>query len=367
MFRENKKFIEYLTLSSLAVLITVFLIFSGRDIFGFFMNVIGMLKPFFIGFAFAYILNPMVKFLESKFSLKRSISIAIVYLGIIVGLSIFVNLVIPNIMESSVQVAKELPTQLSSWEQKLEDNTMNIGPVRSYVMDNIEAIGKQLMNWANILFSNLTGILFGMTSAVMTTVFATIVSIYALIDQQKFVVLSKKLMVAVMDDEKVNKSLNFFGKVNEIFSRFITGLIVEALIVGVVAFIGFTIMKVKYSLILAIIICFTNVIPYIGPFIGAAPAVIITMLYSPAKALGVAIFILILQQVDGNIIGPKIMGNYIGLAPIWIILAITLGGGFGGMLGMVLSVPLAAIVKIILERVLEKRLQDRTTSIDIEE
>jgi predicted PurR-regulated permease PerM len=115
-------------------------------------------------------------------------------------------------------------------------------------------------------------------------------------------------------------------------------------------------MGVRYAPILGLIICLTNMIPYFGAFIGAVPAVLATLMYDPIKAIWVAVFIIVLQQVDGNVIGPRVMGNYIGLEPIWIIFAIAFGGGFGGLLGMILAIPLGAVVKIIITRLVTKNL-----------
>ncbi len=131
---------------------------------------------------------------------------------------------------------------------------------------------------------------------------------------------------------------------------------------GCLAFIGLSILNVRYALVLAVIICFTNVIPYIGPFIGAVPAVVATLTYDPAKAFWVLIFILVLQQFDGNLIGPRVMGNYIGLAPIWIILSITIGGGFAGILGIILAIPTGAILKIVFTELVEKQESKRAQS-----
>lgn len=310
-------------------------------------KILGALTPFFIGFAVAYILNPLVDRLIKATKMKRGLAIASVYVGILLLVSLFVNMVVPSIVSGSVEIVNNLPAQVDKFSEELKALDLNNPQVSTYIKSTILTIQDQLTSWANIILENVTNFLVGITSAIMTSLFATVVSIYGLIDKDKFKKLSKTIVVASMGDEKAMKFLDFMATVNTIFSSFISGLLVDALIVGILAFIGLSLMGVPYALIFAIIICFTNVIPFIGPFLGAIPAVGITLLYDPFKALWVILFIVVLQQIDANIIGPRVMGNYIGLEAIWIILAISIGGAFGGMLGMILSVPVAAIIKIL--------------------
>ncbi len=135
------------------------------------------------------------------------------------------------------------------------------------------------------------------------------------------------------------------------------GKIIDSLIIGVIAFVGFQfIIKIDNTLFLSFIVFLTNIIPYFGPFIGAVPPILMTLVYSPVKAFWVAIFILILQQVDGNFIGPKVMGDSVGLSPLWIISAVLIGSNLFGLIGVFLSVPVAAVIKASIDKYIEKRL-----------
>lgn len=331
----------------IAVIVTYAIVTNLNIFYLTISKIIGALTPFFIGFTIAYILNPLVERLIKMTKMKRGLAIASIYIGILLFVSLFVNMVIPSIVSGSVEIVNNLPSQVEKFSEELKALDLDNPQVSSYIKSSILTIQDQLTSWANIILENVSNFFIGLTSAIMSFVFATVVSIYGLIDKDKFKKLSKTIIVASMGDEKAMKFLDFMATVNTIFSSFISGLIVDALIVGLLAFIALSLMGVEYALIFAIIICFTNIIPFIGPFLGAIPAVGITLLYDPIKALWVVLFIVILQQIDANIIGPRVMGNYIGLEAIWIILAISIGGAFGGMLGMILSVPVAAIIKIL--------------------
>ncbi len=352
MPNEQKKLTKLLVLTSITVIITYAIISHLNILFSLLSALLGAITPFFIAFAIAYILNPLVDIMIKLTKMKRSLAIASVYIGIIFLVSLFINMVVPSIISGSVQIANEIPGQVTKFSEDLKTLNLDNPQINTYVKDVILSVQGKLTGWSNIILTNVTGFFLNLTSAIMSFIFGTIVSIYMLVDKVKFKKLSKKIAIASVGDEKALKFFGFMDTVNNIFSSFVSGLIVDALIVGLLAFIGLSIMGVQYAVIFAIIICFTNIIPYIGPFLGAIPAVGITLLYDPIKALWVILFVIVLQQIDANIIGPRVMGNYIGLDAIWIILAISVGGAFAGMLGMILSIPIAAIIKILVGGVL---------------
>ncbi len=154
------------------------------------------------------------------------------------------------------------------------------------------------------------------------------------------------------------------NEVDEIFSKYIIGKMIDSLIVGIICFMGLWFLKAPYALLMAIIVGVTNMIPYFGPFIGAVPAVIITLFTSPITALWVTLFIIVLQQLDGYIIGPFILGDSVGLSPFWIILAILIGGGLFGILGMLICVPVMAVVRNMFSRYINRRLDEKSLSFE---
>lgn len=354
MFKDKRTFIEYMILIFIGVLICAVSIMKFDILLNALGKLLSILKPFYIGFAIAYILNRPISFFEKKLKIKRGRSILLVYIGVIGIITSFVVILLPSIIDSSIKLVNELSKNASKVPDSFDFITYE--PLKMLVENNISKLTEIIGTITNFLINNVTKIFVSFTSTLLNIIFAIVISVYMLLDKEKIKKLFSNIIDIMISEKKSIKTHEFLTEVNLIFSHFITGLIIEALIVGTLAFIGMTILGVKYAPILALIICFTNVVPYVGPFIGAVPAVVATLLYNPMLALWVLIYILILQQIDGNFIGPKVMGNYIGLDPIWIILSITIGGGFLGMLGILLAIPTGAIVKIILTGLLNKKI-----------
>lgn len=355
MFKNRIKYIEYLTIFFIGLIISTVIILKFDLILASVGKFFSILKPFYIGFAIAYILNRPIGFFERKTKIKRGYLILSTYLVLLGLITVFISYFMPSVIDSSVR----LITALSKGVENIPNYIANMesisnSPLKTTLESNLSKITEMLGFLTNFLVDNVAKAMISITSTLMNLIFGIIISIYMSLDKVKIKDLFKNITMVLFSEKRAKGIMDFMNEVNVIFSHFITGLIVEAMTVGTLAFIGMTILKVKYAPILAMIICFTNVIPYIGPFIGAVPAVVATFLYNPKLALIVMIYILILQQIDGNLIGPKIMGNYIGLEPIWIILSITIGGGFLGMLGILLAIPIGAIVKIVLTRLLNR-------------
>ncbi|MGB3366570.1 MAG: AI-2E family transporter [Acidaminobacteraceae bacterium] len=353
MFKDKRTFIEYMIIFCIGIFLSAIAIMKFDDILSSIGKLLGILKPFYIGFAIAYILNRPISFFERKLKIKRSLSILMVYIGVIGIITTFVIILLPSIIESSIRLVNELSKNANRIPETL--SFISSEPLKALVENNLSRLTDLLGSVTNFLINNVTKIFMSVTSTLLNIIFAIVISVYMLLDKEKIKKLFSNIIDILIKEERSSKIHDFLTEVNLIFSHFITGLLIEATIIGTLAFIGMTILGVKYAPILGLIICFTNVIPYVGPFIGAIPAVVATLMYNPMLAFWVMIYILILQQLDGNYIGPKVMGNYIGLEPIWIILSITIGGGFLGILGILLAIPTGAIVKIILTGLLKKK------------
>ncbi len=353
MIKSKKAFIKLLAIVCLAIFLTAYAIFQIDTINGLIIKSFSVMKPFIIGFAIAYILNMPISLVKKHLKLSDGLSILSVYLLLIIFISVFSAFVVPTVVESSYSLAVEISKGVGTLVGMVQK--IDIEPIRAVLEGNINKIAETLTDISNFIVVNITSVFGTVAATFMNVFFGIIISIYMLIDKQKIIKLFKRIAISLLGDHKGNDLIEHFREANVIFSSFISGLIVESVIVGIIAFIFFTVLGIKYAAVLALIITFTNVIPYVGPFIGAIPAVTATLLYDPVKALWVAIFIAVLQQIDANVIGPRIMGNYIGLDPIWIILSITIGGGFFGVAGILLAIPTAAIIKITLSRMLRRR------------
>lgn len=360
LFKNKRNLIETLFIIFLFLIASALIIIKFSSIEYAIGRFFSILTPFYIGFAIAYILNRPISFIEKRFSLSRPLVIACVYIGLIVIISTFIGFMLPRIVDSALKLASDTTKWVSS--QSFDVSAYNIGPLQTVIQENLTRLTGILSQVSNFLIDNLTRFFVSVTGTLLQIIFGIIISIYMLADKKKMISLFKNLVYAFFSKKNAKHILEFANNVNEIFSHFISGLIVEALIVGSLAFVGFSLLGVPYALVLGVIICFTNVIPYMGPFLGAIPAVVSTLIYDPVKALWVLIFIIVLQQFDGNFIGPKVMGNYIGLAPLWIILSITIGGGYAGVLGIILAIPTGAILKIVFSEIIEKQKQKKQAS-----
>lgn len=368
MFKNFK--IPYLNLIPLfAIIFILYKLINRLDIFLFISkDFISILSPFIWAFGIAYLLNPMMTYLERKFKIKRVWSIFIIYLLVIGIVTIGITIISPKIAKSIGDILKDLPDYFNKTEIWLTNkiNSLKVFDkygVTVYVEDNINSMINKLSGYLNQILSTAVSQIIIVTSTFLKIILALIISVYILKDKEKFIVSIKKIIYALLSKKGANNLIEFGIELDQIFSKFIIGKFIDSCIIGLLCFIGLTIINAPYGLLLSIIIGITNMIPYFGPFIGAIPAVVITLFYDPVKALWVLIFILALQQFDGLWLGPKILGDKVGLTPFWIILAIVLGGGTFGAVGMFLGVPIMAIIKVFFERYINKRL--KTQNIDI--
>ena len=214
-----------------------------------------------------------------------------------------------------------------------------------------------LLEKANELMSSLTVGVFNIVSELFNLLIGLIVSVYVLFSKEVFMRQTKKMVYALLTPHNANLVLHFTKKSNEIFGGFIIGKVIDSAIIGVLCFVGLSLLKMPYVLLVSVIVGVTNVIPFFGPYIGAIPSAILIFLTNPLQGLYFLIFILVLQQVDGNLIGPKILGNSTGLSAFWVIFAILLGGGLFGFLGMLMGVPTFAVIYYIIQMIINHKLE----------
>jgi predicted PurR-regulated permease PerM len=318
--------------------------------------------------AIAYVLNPPMVFLERKFKLRRYLSLPIVFV-VYVGIIIFFVLVIsPVILENIKSLLDNIPRYWITTRNWLKNTLTKTEWVKDYGVDYyIEVNLRYIMDKVNVFLDSTINTLISnalsFTSTLIRFLFGSVISIYLLKDKEVLIKSFKRFFYAFFSGENADKLMDAAGKVNKMFSRFLIGKAIDSLIIGILCFIGLRIMKVPFALLISLIVGVTNMIPYIGPIFGMIPAVILTFFNYPQKTLWVLLFIFILQQFDGFILGPKILGDSVGLSPIWVILAILLGGGLFGVVGMLLGVPLVAVVKVMLTDAIDKKLNPKNTDI----
>ena len=226
---------------------------------------------------------------------------------------------------------------------------------------------KFVMDFAKEIIPIVGNMLKVIASSIWNIVLGIIISVYLLIDKEIFFAINRKITCALFSKKTADRIFQLTYRTNETFGKFLIGKIIDSAIIGVLSFIVFTIFKIPYTLLISVIIGVTNIIPFFGPFIGAIPSGIIILFVSPTKALIFIILVFIIQQLDGNVIGPKILGDSIGISAFWILFAILVAGKFLGIVGMIIGVPLFAIVYSVIKEDVEFRLKNKNLPTETED
>ena len=366
---ENDKLLGRISLYVLVVAILLILFEKvvgnlpsiGGSISTFFHYFKSLVSPFIMGFAIAYVMNPFMTFFERRFlkwfgfcrnhkKLTRTFSILLMYTLIIGGTIWIVIYLLPEIRDSIMAFATNITAYSEAMNERIRYIFDQITFIDSAdvnnVIDRILAPIKDISQNAPELLETLAANAFIFGRFTLNFIMAIFIAFYMLYDKERFAKKIEKGAYALSTEEKAENFLTNAERIHHIFNDFIVGKAIDSLIIGILALIGLNIIKAPFPLILALIIGVTNMIPYFGPFIGAIPAILITLLIDPPLAVVVGIFILILQQFDGNFLGPKILGESVDLSPLWIILAVMIGGALMGPLGMFIGVPIFATIKV---------------------
>lgn len=381
-WNENYTTISIYSFIVICCSILFYMVVSKLNIFtGKIGEMIGILQPFIMGYVIAYILNFIMKFYEKRlikfdFFKKRSkksmrgVSLILTYLSASFIIYIFIIFVVPQLIDSVAGLANNVPQYLNNMNevvdflsknleldpQYLSLATSKLNEVTTYIIQFVTDLLPVVGNWVVAIASSLWNIVLGL-----------IISVYLLIDKEKFCAIGTKIVRAICSKRVANKVLELASRSNYTFGRFISGKIIDSAIIGVLTFIILTIFKMPYTILVSVIIGVTNIIPFFGPFIGAIPSAIIILFVSPIKAAWFLLIIFVIQQLDGNIIGPKILGDSIGISAFWILFAILLAGKFFGLIGMIIGVPVFAIVYSVIKEVIEIFLKRKGLPLDTED
>ena len=362
-------------------IIFYFVLFNSQDFSAGGTRLIRIFRPIITGAFFAYILNPAMMFIENKIStpiintlykkskkntksIKRTLSIVVTMSLFLAFLYTMINLVVPQVVNSIENIIVRFPVyadQLNTWFKETLDNNPEI---QDLLYNYTYSIEEWFMNSAVPKIQDLikvasTGIIGGVMSAIkilLNLIIGLIVSIYLLSNKELFCAQAKKIVYATLREERANNLINNARFANKTFGGFLSGKILDSIIIGLLCFIVISLFNVPYAVLVSVIVGVTNVIPYFGPFLGAIPSAIIILLVNPVKCLTFIVIVLILQQIDGNIIGPKILGDSTGLSSFWVIFAITLFGGLFGVFGMFIGVPVFAVIYAAIKTFVNQRL-----------
>lgn len=353
-----------------------FLLSNIKDLYlglGLFINI---LNPFIIGFAIAYVLNLPMSFIENKLlyfldnkkssfygNLKRALSIILTFVLVIGFLVAVVLFVVPELLSNLTALINNIPSYINSFEINLSSYVTDF-PISPEIVNNVSSsilnAWKELLTVVGqLITSSLTGLItttINITSGLVNFILSVIFAIYMLASKESIIIQIKKLIKAFLPN-KISTKILYLGRISNVtFSKFIAGQCIEALILGFLCFIGMGILRIPYPLLVSVLVGITALIPIFGAFIGTIPAVILIILINPTKALWFVIFIICLQQFEGNVIYPKVVGNSVGLTPILVILAMLVGGSTLGLLGMLIGIPLFSIAYQLIKNKTNKRL-----------
>ncbi|HBF8742380.1 TPA: AI-2E family transporter [Clostridioides difficile] len=332
------------------------------------------LQPFIIGFAIAYLLNFILKFYEDRIfikseklkklkqSSKRGLGLLLTYATAMLILYLFMYFVLPQVIESIVGLANDIPMYVNNATKLIDKLMTDLNLDEQYfnlAVDKWNEFVTYIIKFVTDLIPILGSMLKNVASSIWNIVLGLIVSVYLLIDKEKFYGLSKKITYAVFTEKQAARILELTHRSNYTFGRFLGWKILDSFIIGILTFVILTLVKMPYTLLISVIIGITNIIPFFGPLFGAIPSTLIVLFVSPIKAFWLLLIILIIQQIDGNIIGPKILGDSIGISAFWILFSLLVAGKLLGFIGMVIGVPMFAVIYSIIKDIVEGKLDKK--------
>ncbi len=391
-FHGDRKYL-YWGLTAFSVicggLFVFYCLFYGTKIFSVISKIFDICFPIIVGVFLAYLITPVINSIEYRIlipllqkvkkdakpdkykKLFRVISIFFSYLVIFLCIYGLFAMIIPEISTSITSIAAQFPETFNKYYGLFIDFINSNEEVSQFLKNTLsfdidsfdsEQLLNLLVNQLQNIGSILTTLSTTVVSALMTTLnvaIGIIISVYLLYDKEKFAAQAKKLCYSIFEMHNANQLIKDCRFVHKTFIGFISGKIFDSIIIGLLCFIGTTLLQLHYPILISVIIGVTNVIPFFGPWLGAIPCTLLLLIVSPIEALYFIFFILFLQQLDGNVIGPKILGDSTGISGFWVIFAITFFGGMFGVAGMFIGVPVFAVIYAFTKRSVNRKLKQK--------
>ena len=333
-------------------------------------TLLGILSPFIWGMVICYLLAPFMRLVEKKLftplarklykknkksdgsRFARSMSVLLSELVLLAVLTALVFLIIPQIYSSLQTIVASSSMYIDTFSRWLQQLLEDFPEIEHYASQLLGEVNTSLMNWIQqtvlpelgSLISNVTSGVYYVLLGIYNLVIGIIVSVYVLSNLEQFEASAKRILYSVFSVEMAKKIMEGLDFTDRTFMGFINGKLLDSAIIGLICYIVCAILQMPYALLVSVIVGVTNVIPFFGPFIGAVPSALIILLVDPFKCLIFIIFVIILQQLDGNVIGPKILGNSVGINGFWVMFSIIIGAGFFGFWGMLLGVPVFVVI-----------------------
>ena len=372
MKTPNLKFKENILIATYSLFLA-FLLINFVNIIGFLGELISIIKPFIIGLGIAFVINLLVKIYENKLiptldkknrlaKSKRGIALIMSLTTLAVLIWLLLAFVIPQLIDSMKILVESIPGYMKSLENLVMPYVSETKFLSS-IWENIVVAWKDILQFASqFVGQSISGIVnttFSITNGVYTIIISFVISIYMIISKEELIFGVKKITYVLFGKKNAEKIIKIGRLTNTTFSKFIGGQCMEAIIVGILCFIGMLILRMPYPLLISVIIGATNMLPIFGPFIGTIPSAFILLMVDPSKALWFIVFIIILQQIESGLIYPRVVGGSIGLSAIWVLFAITIGGELFGLIGMLLGVPTVAVIYGLVKDNVENKLKEK--------
>jgi len=367
---ETREHIFSITVSGIFIVLFYILMNHLSEIFSLVGKSVSALAPFLFGICIAFVLVPLRKLIENKWLVntdwnprtKRVTAVGISIGVFILFLVILFYILIPQVANSLQGLINSLGSYVSSVQEWIESTNWAEAEYKEYLVNLLNSLTMSVTNWLTGAAGGLGKILsYSLTVArgVLNFFIGVIIAFYILLDQERFILQGKKLTYAILEKDAAIHLEYVTRLTTKMFNAFIFGKALDSLIIGIVCYICMVLMNMPYAPLIGVVVGVTNMIPVFGPFLGAIPCTIILLMIDPIKALEFAIYILILQQVDGNIIGPYILGDSMGLPTLWIMFAILIGGAMFGIAGMFLSVPIFSVIYVLIREWARGRLNKK--------
>ena len=369
---KNKKTIMQVILFTIIV---IFAFINISYLWTFIKYIIAIFMPFIIGAMMAFVLNVLLNVVENKLfkklnkkntktwkKLKRPVSLVTTFIIIIAIIALILGLIIPqlkNTVELFTENFDSYKTQSVELLEKVGIEKKTINKLNNNIENIQEEATKYISKNSDKIMQTTVGVATTVAGTVTTIVLGIVFAIYILLKKEDLTRQFKKLARAYLPEKRQTTLKEISTLSNKTFGNFVSGQCIEALIIGLLCFIGMLILQIPYAPTIAVLVGFTALIPVFGAFIGTAIGAFLILMVDPTKALIFIIFIIILQQLEGNLIYPKVVGNSVGLPGIWVMVAVTVGASIGGILGMLLSVPVCSILYSILRTDVNNRIDQK--------
>jgi predicted PurR-regulated permease PerM len=364
-----------LAMAGIIVLSFYFLIHNFPVVKQLISNWFSIMLPFVVGFVIAFLVTPIMNWIERKLLVdtrlsskaKRRISASFSMFVAVGVITLSFWIILPQLISSITQLLTQLPGYVAAAEIYLNELVLTLN-IRSEITDVLIGSGEDILQSISTLardyLPQIITYSWQFASLIFRMLLGLIIAFYILLERERFGLQFKKVSYAILHKQDANRLMQLTEISGKTFNSYLVGKTIDSIIIGILCFIGMNIFNWPYALLISVIIGFTNMIPVFGPFIGAVPGIFILFIVNPMYTLWFALFILVLQQLDGNIIGPLILGDSMGLPSLWIMFAIIVGGGFFGIIGMFIGVPVFAIVYFIVKEIITFRLIEKDIKLE---